>query len=201
MWYTDDVRTFEHEGETYRAKLIPDYHSDTSCLGTYTNKPGPWRVDCQEGLLLGAELEEPDAEDFPLPNAVDPEYPDDNEINWDLYDAVLADWEYTPCRILEEVRCGIHRNNDYRYFVPFCGGSGEELSQEEWTKYAVQDYERMDDLLKGWWGYLGIVVERKCKCCGEWANHDALWGIESDCEEYIESILINELLPEGAKEV
>jgi hypothetical protein len=70
------------------------------------------------------------------------------------------------------------------------------------TKAARSDYE----LLRRWcddqWWYVGVVVTRRCTCCGGFTGPSAsLWGIESDAGDYLDEVageLIDEIEGEAA---
>jgi len=204
-FYTDVTNEIEVDGRKLRIGLRVDEYSDTSFLGRYTDEHGPWRVDRLEGFLYGAELECPDPEDFPLASAEDPEYPTDDEIDWDLFEQVEQDWDEIPYRVLDETGRDVGRyGHECRYFVPYCGGYPEgpsgELSQEEWQKYALQDYERMEGLNKGDWCYVAVIIEEQCSECGVWSCVESLWGIESDSgEEYFLEVTRDLLSEIGGK--
>jgi hypothetical protein len=88
--------------------------------------------------------------------------------------------------------------NQYRYFIPctsykehwkglhkmgYSRGDCDYLSR----KYVLQDYNRMERLNRGDWGFIGIVAEAEVKYPIGGGNYrierltsGGLWGIESD---------------------
>jgi hypothetical protein len=173
-YYTGQTYTKEHNGQTYRIRIEPDIYADSSELGTYTDKPDDvtfcvWRSD---GTLRGAMPPEPTTDD----------YPENEDGFWDAY----AQREENGPEILTD---GFPRMwaNEYKYFVPFCGGmrpTDPGFDKAEWAKYAEQGYRRAEDLNRGGWGYVGVVVETDapaCGCRGHVETLDAsLWNCESD---------------------
>ena len=61
-------------------------------------------------------------------------------------------------------------------------------------QYAAQAAMRDFDRLRRWcnddWCYVGVIVAPICPCCGEpdEGRAESLWGIESDCEDYIRDV-------------
>ena len=75
------------------------------------------------------------------------------------------------------------RGRDYRYFLPYAGG--EEQGTEDYQKYGLQDFARMEALERCEWGYLGIYAVAEVIVCGtlQRVRSAGLWGIESDSED------------------
>jgi hypothetical protein len=71
----------------------------------------------------------------------------------------------------------------------------DETPRKRATRAAMADYERLRQWCNGYWNYIGVIVRRAddCPCCGESA---ALWGIESDSEDYINNEVIPDLIEE-----
>ena len=92
------------------------------------------------------------------------------------------------------------RGREYRGFEPYAGG--EEVGTEEYYEYGLQDYERMEGLVRGNWVFLGIIAEA---CVGvsldggksyklDTLTSGGVWGIESDsAREYLEDVGRDEL--------
>ncbi len=94
--------------------------------------------------------------------------------------------------------------NEYRYFNPsfnYVDKTGHALPEntpEEVRKYVRQDYERMEDLNKGNWCFMGVRADCEVQLTPfgtiQHITSGGLWGIESDSEEsYIESVEKDEL--------
>jgi len=115
---------------------------------------------------------------------------------------------------LDECDCGFsgHWNNrEYRYFNPsfnYIDKQGKPLSgntPEDVRKYTRQDYERMERLNAGDWGYIGIraeaeVISNVQGTDDKWhgvvqrVSSGGLWGIESDSDrDHLESVEKDEL--------
>lgn len=76
----------------------------------------------------------------------------------------------------------------YRCFKPYAGG--EKVGSEDYYTYGMQDYERMEELEKGNFYFIGIVANCKVKYPIGQGNYrletvqsGGLWGIETDSEE------------------
>lgn len=74
-------------------------------------------------------------------------------------------------------------SREYRYFDPSDNYKGEP--DEDVRKYVRQDYERMESLNRGHWGYMGIKAEAKILVgnTAQEISSGGLWGIESDSDE------------------
>ena len=99
------------------------------------------------------------------------------------------------------------RGNEYRGFKPanhipfdpkdWAGVPGTTKEKKETAyKYALEDYQRMEDLNNGHWYYLGITFTThyssdKLGLSGE--CFDSLWGIESDSGDVYIGGIIEEL--------
>jgi len=205
-YYTDRPQAREINGRTYRIRLEVDEIPDTSWMGEYTDRPPDvtfcvWRTD---GTLRGAKPPEPEE---PEDSAGLPD--DEHDAVWDAYDEAMIAWDESGPEILKDYlpRAGWH---EYKFFVPYAGGLDPydpQTDRAEWAKYAEQDYRRMEDLNRGGWCFVGVIVETQaptCGCCGHTETLGAsLWGIESDAgDSYFDSVvedLIGELDAELAK--
>lgn len=85
------------------------------------------------------------------------------------------------------------KRRDYRFFKP--EACGEKVGTEAYYKYAKQDAKRMRKLLNGHWCYVGIWAEAEIVVNSviQKIRSGGIWGIESDCKEYIEEIKEEEL--------
>jgi len=98
-------------------------------------------------------------------------------------------------RELAECDCsrGGHWNRrEYRYFnssfnyVTKDGKPADGLTPEDVRKYVRQDYERMESLNAGYWGFIGIRADAKVQLTGDLTQKitsGGLWGIESDSDD------------------
>ena len=114
--------------------------------------------------------------------------------------------EATECDCGERGDMGRH---EYRYFNPSFnyvdkdGQPADGLTPEEVRKYTRQDYERMERLNRGDWGYIGIKAEAVIAIPSESSpnisthqtiHSGGLWGIESNSgREYLASVAKDEL--------
>jgi hypothetical protein len=92
------------------------------------------------------------------------------------------------------------RSNTHIGFQPYAGG--EEVGTEEYYKYGMQDYKRMEAYDRDEWFYMGIKVEAEISYeINEQGQRRletlasmGLWGVESDSdEEYLKSVEEEEL--------
>lgn len=179
-----------YRGYTFTVEKFADYSADTSWLGKYTSKrPDAWYIDRYLGFLFGEELPEPEE-----PREEDYASEGDYDAAFDKYWIAYDNWQQIPNEILDEVGASYYPH-EYKYFLPCCGGEDypQSMSKEEWTKCAVQDYERMEDLNRGGWGFIGLVVTLDlgpCHTCHQNVISDAsVWGIESDApDDYMDEI-------------
>jgi len=208
-YYSDEVYEIERDGLVFKMRLEVEEYPDTSWIGEYTNKDDAFIVDRRHGFLYGDWEEEPFEPD-PQDYATEDEY-DEAMVDYAL---VYDEWNDKGRReILAEVS-NRYQWGEYRYFKPCAGGENEPggkytdqegiehtISVEEWTKWAVQDYERVESMNRGDWCFVGVVVEIDapvCSRCGHVERLTAsLWGIASDSDDsYFEEVrddLIREL--------
>lgn len=74
------------------------------------------------------------------------------------------------------------KGREYRGFLPYAGG--EEVGTEDYYKYGLQDWNRMEDYGKTWWHYniyaeADVVVNGVCQKIRSGGLH----GVESDSDE------------------
>jgi hypothetical protein len=85
----------------------------------------------------------------------------------------------------EECDCsgGDMERNEYRYFNP-CHENYKGESEETIRQYCQRDYERMESLNRGDWGYVGIRADAEIIVDGvsQDISSGGLWGIESDSD-------------------
>jgi len=181
-YYTDQTYIKELDGHTYTIKLHPEYDNDTTHLGEYKRSGDTWCIWRKDGTLRG---------DYPdLPEPLEPQdepYTVDSRA-WDLYEQAYEMWEIAtsePTILASD----LHTSgwNELDYFVPFAGGMDPDEDPDEWAKYALQDYARMESLNRGDWGYVFLMVETQAPACPTCGRIDTLYsslgGIESDMDD------------------
>jgi hypothetical protein len=78
--------------------------------------------------------------------------------------------------------------NFNRAIAEVCRRHRETMTPREYAaRAAMRDFKRLRDWCDDTWCYVGVIVAPVCECCGEPDENRAqsVWGIESDCEEYI----------------
>ena len=90
-------------------------------------------------------------------------------------------------------------NREYNYFMPYAGG--EKPGTDEYRKYGLQDFKRMERLNNGDWCFIGIVAECVVKYPIGSGNYrlekftsGGIWGIESDSDSTFIDEMTNEQL-------
>lgn len=83
-------------------------------------------------------------------------------------------------------------------FKPYAGG--EKTGTEDYYKYGLQDYKRMEGLNNGDWSFIGIeAVATVSRDIGggnrrlETLSSGGLWGIESDSGKYLNEVAKGEI--------
>ena len=177
-----ETKTEEYEGYEFKVEIVLDESPDLSWLGQYVSKaPAEFYVNRIDGTLRGRALPEPDECDYEDKTG---------EVDYDKYDAAMEVWEDNYNEILEE---DLHTagRHEYEYFVP-CASVKDLESLEEWTKYALQDYDRVEGYNRGDWCMTGIVVTLDlgiCPTCRKFQSvSNSLWGIESDAGDYADEV-------------
>ena len=88
--------------------------------------------------------------------------------------------------------------NEYSYVYPFAEAvrqlRKEGVSGQDAVKNVNAEVERFRSWLNDEWHYVGVVV-RLAGSCSKCGKSESLWGIESDCEDYIREVA-NELAQE-----
>ena len=227
-YYSDESYEIERNGRIFRMRLEVEEYPDASWIGEYTDKDDDYIIDRKMGALVGPYLPDPEEPDAPDPQdfATREEYHvavEQYAIAMVRYDAAYDAWNDEGNReiLADDLHTwGGRYCTEYRYFKPSAGGENEPggtytdregvehtISVEEWTKWAVQDYERAEGLNRGDWCFVGVVVQvdaPACSRCGHVETlYASLWGIESDSEDaYFEEVrddLISELQRELEK--
>lgn len=180
-------------------KHIADYDGDTSWLGEYASEPTSDLYSIHRKHTVDCNLNSLEAKlaAATLTNAVD------HLNNWE--DDEASDLLDEHREALEECDCNQrtrYERGTYEYFNPSLnyvdkyGDALPENTPEEIVKYVAQDYERMERLNAGYWGFIGIKAEARVIVNGitQEITSGGLWGIESDSEEsYFEEIEGEEL--------
>ena len=111
-----------------------------------------------------------------------------------VYEDHIDDDDYEPPRM----------NQEYSFFYP--PDNGEKPGTPDYKKYALQDYDNMEDLNNSQWTFIGIIVKTTIKTdigiSDEIVN--SLWGIEDhfdkDSKAYVQET-ISELKAENKAEL
>lgn len=82
---------------------------------------------------------------------------------------------------------------------PYCT-DGTETPRAKAAKAALADFNRLRRWCSEDWYYVGVIVSPLCSCCGtpDEGRSASLWGIESDCGDYLKEVarnLISEVAP------
>lgn len=192
-----------------RAVAIVDDDADFSYIGEYTNRADDWNIHRPSGEFVidhkRKELSEllPEAKQMILDrwseeiaDGASVVFCDDDdaienreltaEITYDDGDTD-TDWvalEYSPQEYSRE----------YTYFAPYAGG--EPAGSDDYRKYAMSDYRRMESLNRGDWHYVGIRCVATIDVNGKDLEIESpgLWGVESDSgREYFAEIIGEQL--------
>lgn len=194
------TKTHAAKNRILSVKLVRkgDYDADTSHLGAYSMRAtSPYAIDrrhsedCQsiaqsakdaietlERILQHINRERLRAGE------------DENNTEWESLD------ESFDCLVqlqndLTECDCGGHNvsSRELPYFNP-CDENYKGESEADIRKYCKQDYERMESLSRGDWGFLGIYAVAEVgvprgaggDLLTERLRSGGLWGIESDSD-------------------
>jgi hypothetical protein len=196
-----------------KIRRLVDESPDTSYLGEYSNNPTSefsidraHSEDCASVSLVAKQaketLEHAQQTVADLHNAVLAQYNGtlanekldrEKDALDEAYNLLgeLAD-EVSECDCAER---GDMERNEYRYFNPSFnyvdknGNPADGLTPEEVRKYTRQDYERMESLNAGQWGYIGIKAEATIAIPSQSSpnistrqtiHSGGVWGCESD---------------------
>lgn len=62
---------------------------------------------------------------------------------------------------------------------------GQETKRQQAAKAARADFKNLQDWCDGRWQWVGVTLQVKCPCCGEYRDTgQSLWGIDSPSVEY-----------------
>lgn len=129
---------------------------------------------------------------------------------WDEHDGhgVVSDWTRREKRPGERVLCSdrdSHRYYDIAETMKLARKDGWGLEEEALAKLAdrlgrkptkreitaaavEQDFDRLRRWCEGDWYWVGVAVTLLDDEGEETDERDSLWGIESDCEDYLEEV-------------
>lgn len=168
-----------------------DEDADTSFIGEYTDDYSPWAICRQKGEFLQVLEDAAWQEEYQAylaecaKNGSDEEKP-------------LSFDEWQEETYFEGYQLP-NRGREYRFFVPYA--RGEKPGTELYKKYGMQDFKRMESLVRGDWYFIGIRAEAEVQTSQDgkvWQVHKissgGLWGIESDSDKsYFEEENKNQL--------
>lgn len=84
---------------------------------------------------------------------------------------------------------------EYLFFKPYAGG--EKPGSKEYQEYGLQDFARMESLVRGDWSFIGIIAKAHITTSNgttQVIRSGGLWGIESDSgAEYLQEVANEEL--------
>jgi hypothetical protein len=184
-----------------KIKRMVDTDPDTSYLGEYSNKPeSEFAVDrAHSEDCASVESNHRDTVDK-LERIIghldklrtSPEIADNpDNTEWESLDAAIDILTGLQDDAME-CNCdgGDMLSREYRYFNP-CHENYAGLDAEEIRKYCHQDYERMEDLEKQNWYYVGVQAQSEIALrVGEdnvlltqTITSGGVWGIESDSDK------------------
>lgn len=172
-----------------------DDMSDLSWLGEFVDKPEPFVIDRQQGILYGDYVEEPEEPWEPEPDDFDSSEDYDKamqeyESALDEYDKAWGEWDkdFGLKRLDSTLGCTMGRNG-YRYFKP------ENTEDQE---YMIQDWKRVEEFNRGSVVMLRLIVSIGFN--GYTVGSASLWGIESDSSDAYCLQTIQELVPQAVEE-
>lgn len=101
-------------------------------------------------------------------------------------------WEQLTQEELDNVP---NKGREFRCFRP-ANSSEEPIGSEDYCKYGLQDYQRVRDLDRGEWCYLGVYATAQIVVGDtvQTIKSPGLWGVESDSgEDYLKLVADEEL--------
>jgi hypothetical protein len=169
-------------------KRMNDDSPDTSHLGTYSNRAeSDYAIDRKHSLDCPVNNLNQEALDT-INNAMDhlTAHTYGHLTESEIQDATDAqDLLIEKQDELQECDCsgGDIERNEFQYFNP-CHENYKGESPADIRKYCQQDYERMENLNRGNWGYVGIRADAEIIVDGvlQDISSGGLWGVESDSD-------------------
>jgi len=163
-----------------------------------------WTEESEAKFLAYIESYFQDEDDYPDIMNTDT---DDQEIEWECLEVFpdgSARYEADIPEVLDNsFSWGVGRN-EYRYIqgfqhLPKSWGDVSAMEKSEMVKYCMQDVRRLHGLFNNSWCYVGCNVEVYVDSYE--IGTAALWGIESDSEEYLQTVYkeVREEALSGAK--
>lgn len=168
-----------------------DEHSDTSCIGEYTDKKDDWNI-CRRCGEFVAIAEKGNNRQYEIDEEV---IELENEDSWNCTHAndVKIEALQKERNSLELHTCPLY-HREYSYFKPYAGG--EEEGSDDYQKYGKYDFERMEGLNSQDWYFMGIIAKAEILTTSgtmQVIRSGGLWGIESDSGAYLEEVGKDEL--------
>lgn len=192
--------TFDRNGATYAAKIVPDEDHGAPWEEEYGHGPvSEWttRDKLPGELVLNEDRRAKRFYDFqeackiaraegwgfmPWPVKITPDNP--------------ARPDYTACGGWAEA--GPHRAYDPENFnkavaAVYAAHRATMTPRQYSAAAAMADYDHLRRWCNDQWHYVGVIVAPVCPCCEEVQEDRAasLWGIESDCGEYLSEVAID----------
>ena len=172
---------------------ICETQPDLSFIGEYTDKASDWVIVREEGEYL-AELNQKAAKEAYAKYVYDCEHSED-EKGYGKNPIAFGAWQED-----NQIEYDLpNKSREYRFFKPYAGG--EKEGTEDYKKYGLQDFERMESYERQNWCMTGIKAVAKIQTsedgkdwlCNE-ISSGGLWGIESDCgEDYKKEVADDQL--------
>ena len=158
---------------------IDDY-PDVSWIGKYTNSADEWNIDRETGRFVHSEI----VRDR-LVETIEERILEKEDDNPNFANINIEKEEKRLDKIRESIDYSPLNRNEYRYFQPEAGG--EKPGTPDYKKHAYQNYESMEGLNRGDWGFIGIIAKATVQTVSGGTQHitsAGLWGIGSDSEEH-----------------
>lgn len=185
-----------------RIERVYDESAYTNDIGKYTDKADDWLicVHCGEYVAIAEKddkrAEEIEDEIIDLENsALYNENENDIEAEIEVKKVEAQIEELKKERESLELHECPHSSRQYNYFQPYAGG--EKEGTEEYQKYGLQDFKRMEGLNNGNWQFIGIIAKAEIVTSNDTLQtirSGGLWGIESDAgDDYLEEVGKEEL--------
>lgn len=182
-------------------KRMVDDSPDTSWLGEYANSPtSEFSIDRKHALDCQAQpFNQPTAEGQRILDNANDYLQEVEGVEDEAYE-ILESLRDGDCTCDEG---GDMERNEYRYFNPsfnYVDKHGKLVdgnTPDEVRKYVRQDYERMEDLNRGGWYFVGVAAEAQIQLTYFGPFQDissgGLWGIESDSGDYFKEVEAEQL--------
>lgn len=176
-------------------RIIEDVDSDTSYIGEYTNEKSEWAIHRASGEYvhdLQAEFTADALREWKADKESCGYKVEFNTIDG-IWDALDDDGDWVDSFESPEWEPDYIDRREYNYFVPYAGG--ETPGTEEYKKYGLQDFERMESMSRGEWNFIGIraVAKLQTPAGTQEIESGGMWGTESDSgEDYFKEVYAEE---------